>query len=227
MRIKNEKEVKKYLAEYPLQPLFSVPIEEDVELHVFRRGEFICEELMPPERLYFLVRGSARLYLIHEDGNVSVVQYYEAGDVLGELELLTVRSQSQTIQAAQDCVCLALPFSRCREKILQDPVFLRNLSRMIAEKMLRSVGKLAGIQNYPLENRLATHLLELDRLSGNDSLMKLKLTELSSYLGASYRHLSRVLKQFADSGWIEKDRNRIRITNKKALQEKAARMETE
>lgn len=135
MKINDEMVRQQYIAKYPIQQLFSAPIEEFLEVQFFEKGEYICEELMPPERLYFLVKGKVKLYMIHQDGNVSLAQYYEAGDILGELEFLGIRTQSQSIQAVEPSVCLALSFQEHGSLILSDAVFLRNLSKLIAEKM--------------------------------------------------------------------------------------------
>ncbi len=233
VKIKEAEKRAAYLAKYPVDGFFSTQaaaaLAARAEVHIFRKGAYVCEERMTPNRLYFLMDGRVKLSMIHQDGSVTLAQYFEAVTVLGELELLGIRSQSQTIQAVQDAVCVALPFDSCREVLLSDAVFLRNLSRFLADKMLRSVDKLVATQSYPLENRLAAYLLETEEEQGIDpgSWMRIRLTDLAQYLGCSYRHLSRVIGQFDDAGWIEKERVRLRITDRAALMEKVALMETE
>ena len=80
--------------------------------------------------------------------------------------------------------------------MLEDAKFLQNLCRLVAGKMQRSVNKLVGIQTYPLENRLAAYFLQKEKEVGKDQWMNVKLTDLAQYLGASYRHLSRIIKDF-------------------------------
>ena len=227
MKINDEMVRQQYIVKYPIQQLFSAPIEEFLEVHVFEKGEYICEELMPPERLYFLVKGKVKLYMIHLDGNVSLAQYYEAGDILGELEFLGIRTQSQSIQAVEPSVCLALSFQEHGSLILSDAVFLRNLSKLIAEKMLRGVSKLVATQTYPLENRVAAYLLEKEEEVGRGNWIRVSLTDLAQYLGASSRHLFRVIKHFDEAGWIERERGRMWISNHRALEEKVLQMQIE
>ena len=227
MKISDQTTRLQYIAKYPIQDLFSVPIEDFLEVHLFQKGEYICEELMVPERLYFVAEGRVKLYVIHQDGNVSLAQYYEAGDILGELEFLGIRTQSQSIQAVEASVCLALSFHEHRQLILSDAVFLRNLSKLIAEKMLRSVSKLVATQSYPLENRMAAYLIEKEEEVGRGNWIRVSLTDLAQYLGASYRHLSRVIKRFDEEGWIERERGRMRVRNYKALEAKASQMQIE
>lgn len=227
MKIDDEGLRNQYLRRYPVQQLFSAPVKALLEVHVFKKGEYVCEELMPPQRLYFLVKGRVKLYMIHLDGNVSLAQYYEPGDILGELGFLGIRNESQSIQAVEDSVCLALSFKEYEELILSDAVFLRNLSKLIAEKMLRGISKLVVTQTYPLENRMAAYLLEKNQEMGDGAWIRLSLTDLAQYLGVSYRHLSRVIKNFAEAGWIEKERGRLKIKDQGSLKEKVTIMRIE
>lgn len=227
MKVKDPRKRERYIKKYPVQPYFSVDMEPYLELHTFQKGEFLCEERKTPDHLYFILEGKVKLSLIHQDGNVTLAQYYEAGDILGELELLGMREASQTIEAVGTVTCLALPFEQCKDIMLQDTKFLQNLCRMIAGKMQRSVNKLVGIQTYPLENRLAAYLLQKESEVGQGQWMHVKLTDLAQYLGASYRHLSRIIKDFDDAKWIEKERTRMRVLEREVLYQLVQQMEIE
>jgi len=124
MRIKNPEKRREYLQKYSIQQHFSVEIEEQLELHVFQKGDFLCEERKVPDYLFFILEGKVKLSLLHQDGNVTLVQYYGSGDILGELELLDMRQQSQSIQAVETVVCMALPFDTCKNIVLEDAKFL-------------------------------------------------------------------------------------------------------
>ena len=58
---------------------------------------------------------------------------------------------------------------------------------------------------YPLENRLASYILET--YTNEDSNNAENLTQISELLGASYRHLLRVLNKFESEG-IKKRNNK-------------------
>ncbi len=227
MKVKDSRKTAEYIKKYAVQEYFSENVEALLELHIFRKGDFVCEERKTPDHLYFILEGKVKLSLIHQDGNVTLVQYYEPGDILGELELLGMRQQSQSIEAVTDLVCLALPFDRCKEMMLGDARFLQNLCRLIAGKMQRSVNKLVDTQTYPLENRLAAYFLKKEEEVGHEQWMQVKLTDLAQYLGASYRHLSRVIKDFSEAGWIVKERTRIKVARREGLRHLADQMRTE
>lgn len=227
MRVHDPRKIERYMETYPVHRYFSADVTSDLELHTFRKGEHLCEERKTPDHLYFILEGKVKLSLIHQDGNVTLVQYYEPGDILGELELLGMRQQSQTIEAVGNVTCLALPFEQCKDLMLSDANFLQNLCRLIAGKMQRSVNKLVSIQTFPLENRLASYFLQKEDEVGYGQWMHVKLTDLAQYLGASYRHLSRVVKDFDEAGWIEKERTKMRVLRREGLYELARQMEIE
>ena len=227
MKVKDPRKIARYRKQYPVHRYFTADMSEYLELHTFQKGEHLCEERKTPDHLYFILEGKVKLSLIHHDGNVTLVQYYEPGDILGELELLGMRQQSQTIEAVGDVTCLALPFEPCKKVMLEDAKFLQNLCRLIAGKMQRSVNKLVGMQTYPLENRLAAYFLQKEEEVGREQWMRVKLTDLAQYLGTSYRHLSRVIRDFDEAGWIEKDRTKMRVLKREGLIELAEQMEIE
>ena len=233
MEITDKKQKDTILKKYCIERFFSTAVWQalkgGLEIHSFRKGEYICEDRKSPRRLYFLVKGRVKLSMIHLDGNITVAQYFEPISLLGELELLGIRRQAQTIQTVTDVICIGLPFDVCESILLSDSVFLQNLSRFLAEKMLRGMERLAATQSYCLEDRLAAYLLEAEEenAADMDGWMKIRLTDLAQYLGCSYRHLSRVIAQFVQAGLIEKERVRLRISNKAALQQRVEQMETE
>ena len=227
MQVHDPRKIERYMQKYPVHQYFTADVKPYLELYTFGKGEHLCEERKIPDHLYFILEGKVKLSLIHQDGNVTLVQYYEPGDILGELELLGMRQQSQTIEAVGEVTCLALPFEQCKTVMLEDAKFLQNLCRLIAGKMQRSVNKLVGMQTYPLENRLASYFLQKEDEVGYGQWMHVKLTDLAQYLGASYRHLSRVIRDFDDAGWIEKERTKMRVREREGLYELARQMESE
>lgn len=227
MKVNDPRKREVYMRRHPVHRYFSADVTPDLELHVFKKGEHLCEERKTPDHLYFILEGKVKLSLIHQDGNVTLVQYYEPGDILGELELLGMRQASQTIEAIGDVTCLALPFENCKRIMLEDAKFLQNLCRLIAGKMQRSVNKLVGMQTYPLENRLASYFLQKEDEVGYGQWMHVKLTDLAQYLGTSYRHLSRIIKDFDEAGWIEKERTKMRVVERDRLYQMAQQMEIE
>lgn len=202
-----------YIDLYNIQSYFSFPIKPYIQVHQFKRGEFIYKEGSIPEYLYLLVEGKAKLYITHENGKVSLLNFIEAPSFVGELELLNAEKYSIGVQTSTKVICFAIPMHSCKEKLLEDPVFLRHLSIFLSKKTHLLSYKSVQTQIYPLENRLASFIL----MSAENDFYKEKHTEVSEYLGVSYRHLLHVLSHFCKANLIKKHERGYIILDKERL----------
>lgn len=206
-----------YIEKYPIQSLFSFPVKELIQVHEFERGEFIIQEGSFPEYLYYLVEGKAKIYLTHQNGKVSLINFIQPGTFIGEIELLHSAYYSKGIQTATNATCFAFPINECKNELLNDVTFLRYLCTFLSDKATIMAAKSSQSLAYPLENRLAEFIL----LSSDCDYYKEKHTEVCEYLGVSYRHLLHVFAQFSVAGYIEKEGRGYRIKNKERLQKLA------
>lgn len=132
------------------------------------------------------------MYHDHENGAVTILDFVEGPCFLGEMELLGVQKVTSGVTARTDCAGWMIRLEECREEMLNDPVFLRQLCIFSNEKAIRVTSTAACNQMYPLKNRLATFLLQSQR----QGLYCEPHTQTAAYLGVSYRHLLSVLSDF-------------------------------
>lgn len=205
---------KHYIEKYPIDSLFTFPINPYIQVCQFERGEFIYKEGSYPQYLYYLVEGKAKLYVTHKNGKVSLINFIQPLTFMGEVELLNSNRYSKAIQTVTQTICLAIPVSICKEKLLTDVTFLRYLCNFLSEKATMISAKYTQNQAYPLENRLASFIL----LSADGNFYKEKHTEVCEYLGVSYRHLLHVLAQLCKTNIIEKQSKGYIIRDKELLE---------
>jgi len=217
MKIISEPMHSMYIEKYSIQSLFSFPIMEMIRVHEFQRGEFIIKEGSYPEYLYYMIEGKAKIYLTHQNGKVSLINFILPGTFIGEMELLQEAYYSKGIQTATKVICFAIPVQACKEQLLNDATFLRYLCTFLSNKATVMASKYSQSLAFPLENRLAEFIL----LSADELFYKEKHTEVCEYLGVSYRHLLHVLAAFSEAGYIEKEGRGYRIKNKEQLQQLA------
>lgn len=84
--------------------------------------------------LFYVTEGKAKIYVTHQNGKVSLLNFINAHDYIGEMELLNDVYYTKGIQAATKTVCLVLPFSQCRTRLLEDAKFLRELTKFLSVK---------------------------------------------------------------------------------------------
>ncbi|OCA92096.1 transcriptional regulator YeiL [Pseudobacillus wudalianchiensis] len=213
---KNEKR-KDYLKEHSIAHLFSFPIEEFIEVHEYQRDEWIIQEGTRPDFLFFVIEGKAKIYVTHHNGKVSLINFINANDYIGEMELLHEVYYTKGIQTSTKTICFAIPLHRCRTQLLEDVTFLRELTKFLSVKATQMAAKYSQSLAFPLENRLADFILQ----TADEGFYKEKHVTVCDFLGVSYRHLLHVLAQFCDKGYLQKEGRHYRIQQYQPLYELA------
>lgn len=197
--------------------LFSFPVDEFMEVHEYQRDEWIIQEGMRPDFLFYIIEGKAKIYVTHQNGKVSLLNFINANDYIGEMELLNEVYYTKGIQASTKTICFALPVHRCRTQLLEDAKFLRELTRFLSKKATLMATKYSQSLAFPLENRLADFILQI----ADEGVYKEKHVTVCDYLGVSYRHLLHVLTQFCDKGYLQKEGRYYQIKQHHSLYELA------
>lgn len=180
--------------------LFSIPVEEFMEVREYQRDEWIIQEGFRPEFLFYVIEGKAKIYVTHQNGKVSLINFINANDYIGEMELLNDVYYTKGIQASTKMICLALPFHRYRTQLLNDVKFLGELTKFLSVKSTLMATKYSQSLAFPLENRLADFILQ----TADKGIYKEKHVTVCDYLGVSYRHLLHVLTQFCEKNYLQK-----------------------
>jgi CRP-like cAMP-binding protein len=192
---------------------FSFDVTPYTSVTVFEAGADILREGQKVTRLYYLAKGSAKLFMTHKNGRVTLINFYEAPCFLGEMELLDPETPSRGVRAHTRCECLVLDLARCGERVRSDGLFLRALCLYLGRKAFVGTRTYAQRQAYPLENRLAAYIL----MTARDGVYAEKHTEASEYLGITYRHLLYVMAKFCKQGILRRLPRGYAIENEEQL----------
>ena len=220
MEIYKGNKKQEYMANISIGHLFSFPVEEFMEVHEYQRDEWIIRESMRPDYLFYVIEGKAKIYITHQNGKVSLINFINARDYIGEMELLNDVYYTKGIQASTKTICLALPTYRYRAQLLNDTKFLRELTKFLSTKSTLMSAKYSQSLAFPLENRLADFILQ----TADGGIYKEKHVTVCDYLGVSYRHLLHVLTQFCDKNLLQKEGRHYQIKHHSALSELAEMM---
>ena len=217
MEIFKGEERERYLRQHSIAQLFSSPVEQMMEVHEYKRDEWIIQEGIRTDYLFYVTEGKAKIYMTHQNGKVSLLNFVHANEFIGEMELLHEVYYTKGIQAATRTVCLALPLQPFRSQLLEDARFLRELTKVLSIKATLMAEKYSQTLAYPLENRLADFILQ----TADEGMYKEKHVSVCDYLGVSYRHLLHVLAQFSEKGYLQKTERYYLIKDDQSLYELA------
>ncbi|MBE5981328.1 MAG: transcriptional regulator YeiL [Paenibacillaceae bacterium] len=194
--------------------IFSFDITPYAKWKEFRKNELICREGDGLSDLVFLIKGNAKLFLTHENGKVTIIDFFKSPTLFGEMEFMGAQKFTNGVIALDKCVCILLPLREISHLLRNDTKFLNYLCLFLCRKALRNTSNYATNQNYPLVNRLANFIL----LSADGEIYNRKHTEVAEYLGVSYRHLLHVFSVLCEADILQHmDKKRYRIKDFSSL----------
>lgn len=193
--------------------MFSFDILPYIKIAEFDINELILADNQTPNYFYYLLEGSAKLYLTHPNGRVSLINFMNAPCFIGEMELIGAQSTSNSVKAISRCLCYEIDIKPIKHQLLQDSVFLLNLSLFLATKAIENTSNYSRNQIYPLENRLALYIIQ----TSHNGVYREKHTEASEFLGVTYRHFLFVLADLVKQGLLQKSPTGYKIISEEKL----------
>ncbi len=172
--------------------------------HIFRAGD-------DTEAIYVVSRGSVKSYMIMEDGEEQVLNFYLAGDVLGLDGMGVDRYISSTVALEPTTIC-KLPLSE-----LPDRELGQGFLNMISDYLIRDHNLVLMLARKDADGRMASFLVNMSkqskRLGQSADVLYLTMTrqDIANYLGLAIETVSRTLRRFQDSGMLKVTRRKIKI----------------
>lgn len=163
---------------------------------------------------YFFVHGKAKVYKTLPNGKSLLLKFYEPVQLIGDIEVISKVRANCNVKVLDSSICIAIPINIVKSVALKNPNFLMYITKSLSNKLVNQSQSSSITIIYPLENKLANYLLTVN----NKNIVTIdNYSNLADLLGTSYRHLSRVLNKLVKKEIILKDKNQIKILNKKEL----------
>jgi len=177
--------------------------------HVFRGGD-------DAKAIYVVSKGSIKSYMLTENGEEQVLNFYMPGDVFG-LEAMGSNNHISSTIALEDTTICKIPLDG-----MQDRVLGQGFLNIISNNLLRNHNQMLILARKDAEGRLASFLIDMskriekyDYMSKNYSIDEVKVPmtrqDIANYLGLAIETVSRVLRRFQDGGILEVSRRKFKI----------------
>ena len=180
---------------------------------VFQKGELICSPLNPAEDILFLISGSAQMYDLREDGTKLPVDIIADEAVIGDMEFITGCPTGFFVEAAEDCIILALPRERFHNELDRDLKFLHFLLKEMTAKFIHGMHvEIAPATQESKVLQFFSQSAETGEINAVESLL--------FQLRCGRRQLQRVLKKLCEEGKLERlGRGHYRVLEKETEQQ--------
>jgi CRP/FNR family cyclic AMP-dependent transcriptional regulator len=206
--------------------LAEVPPEDVRELltiarrRTFSRGEVVFHQGDPADSLHLIAKGRFAVRLTTPLGDTALIAVHGAGDVFGELALVSEGAKrSASVSALEESETRSIyrdDFVRLQRR---HPAVNGILVRLLAEQLRRANERIVEAHYVDADTRVRRQLLELARVYGDDDAATVPLTQeaLAEMAGTSRATVNRVLREEERSGTLELRRGRMIILDTQDL----------
>lgn len=175
-------------------------IERLGKLCTFKKDAHLYTANSSVKHCYYILSGSAKIYVDHSNGRRSVIDFVSEQDWLGELSLFCTETDVKENTVLENMQCYVFELSALRELCLANAQVCAYFTAYISRKLLNRTYRMSESLNYSLENRLASFMLQYQK----NGIYRIAHTHASEYLNVSYRHVLHVMRKLVDQGILRK-----------------------
>lgn len=206
-----------YINKFSIENILNERLISHLEVIRLKPFQTLIAEHSIPQYFYLLVEGQIKCAHYHANGILAVVQMMHPFSALGDVELINNNLTITAAVATRDSVVLGIKASVVRKEGMDDPNFLRFVSKELVNKLHDSTSLRLG-HLLPVKSRLALYMVSKPGAEEGKIVVLPDKEALASMLGTTYRHLNRVFKELIDENTIGTGYPGVRILNMKNLQ---------
>lgn len=212
-----------HLANWPLFAGLDAPTLQQVASSLRRRvcgpGQVIAAEGTPGQALYVVAEGTARASQLSLEGREHVLAYLGPGECFGLAACINGGDHLATLEASTDAVLYELPRDRFELLMRTSPSFSLAVARQLAYNERRLTAKIKDLALYTVRTRLARFLLTFAEKS--PAQRRWTQETIAAHIGTVRDVVGRTLRAFEEEGIIRRERGRMIVMNRKALEREA------
>jgi CRP-like cAMP-binding protein len=189
-----------------------------------KKGEIIYFSDSQIPRIFLLKRGSIKIVALDEDGNETIKDIIQKGDLFGELTLESDIQVNEYAKVLTDEVSIcSFLLSDFEDLMLKNPQLALGYTKFVGLKMRRLKNNYSNLMSKDAKTRLLTFLKDwCDKegiITNNSAVIENYLTQndIAQIICTSRQTATTLLNELVDSGVIQYNRKEIIIPNVKAL----------
>ena len=189
-----------------------------------KKGEIIYFSDSETPRVFLLKKGNIKIVAIDEEGNETIKDIIQKGDLFGELELDPDKTSNELAVALTDevsiCSFLLADFENL---MLKHPDLALSYMKFVGLKLKRIKNNYANLMSKDAKTRLKTFLLDWSQREGNKKGNTVRLenyltqTDIAQIICTSRPTATKLLIELEEEGLIHYTRKEITIPNVELL----------
>lgn len=202
------------LEEKQLQEVLSIARTKEVKRRdvIFRQGE-------PVEGFFVLLSGSVKIYKLSASGREHILHIVKPGQPFAEAAVFMAGGYPAFAEALVKSKALLFPKDEFIKLISMDPSISLQMIATLSRYLKQFSDRIEDLSLMDVPARLARWALKASAEAGHD-FWELEITKgaLASQLGTVNETLSRTLRKFKDSGYLQVRGRFMKIMDREALQ---------
>ncbi len=184
------------------------------------RGEILLFEGEPAEILFFVVDGVVKVFKTSADGKEQIFHIIRPGESFSDVPVFSGGTNLVSAEALGPVVLNVIRKSDLEAVLRAYPQVAMNVVHVLSRRVQELVSLVEDFSFRHVTARVAKVLLEYAG-DGIGERPRLTQQEMAAMIGTAREMVGRSLKSLENGGTIRMERNRIIITNQKALREMA------
>jgi CRP-like cAMP-binding protein len=204
------------LPQEQLDDLASITLEQ-----LLSRGQSIFLEGEEGRGFYVVVSGKVKVFKLSSEGKEQILHIFGPGEPFGEVPVFEGRHFPASAEAIAETRLLFFPRPSFVALIKRNPSLALNMLAILSKRLRRFAALIDDLSLKEVPGRLAVYLLYLSEQNKESPDLNLTITkgQLASLLGTIPETLSRILRKMSVQGLIESAGPRIKILDRRGLED--------
>lgn len=182
----------------------------------FIKGETITSYIENRKQICFLKKGRAELIRTDFHGDVTTLEYYNEGDLFGEIFYLMTSNMQLNVYAKEECTVLFIPYdfllTRCNKNCKIHEKIEEEILEQIFKRVIVLTNHIEMLTKKSIRDKLLAYFANLSfQKSSKTFTLPLSLTSLSTYLNINRSAMMREMKYLEEEGFIKREKRRITL----------------
>jgi len=181
----------------------------------YKKGDTIIEEGATPKGIYFLDKGTAKMFKLGFNGKEQILRFTKSGDIIGYRSILSKQPYGASATAMEDTEACFIPEKFFLKVLEFHPKLAFDILRRISEDLGESAQTITFLAQKTVRERLAEVLVLLEKKLGTDKdgFIKISLTreEMANLIGTATESAIRLISEFKTDHLIEVEGRKIKI----------------
>ncbi len=181
--------------------------------HHYDRGEYIFMEGQTREAVYFVERGLVKTFKVDSEGREHIVNILGVAQMFPHVGLFDDSPYPGTAEVISSATLLAVRSKPFEDLLLDNPLIMRKLMKVLGKKILQLQGKMHELAVYDTHDRVSAllhHFVEEHGQAQVDGIhLKLPVThaEMAQMIGSSRESVNRIWNEFRRKGIVSGDKD--------------------